>query len=677
MHVPKTIDNDLPLPPHIPTFGFQTARHAGVELVRNLMEDARATRRWYVVVAMGRKAGHLALGIGKAAGATLTVIAEEFATEHITFAAICDIVEGAIVKRIAMGRHFGVAVLAEGLIDKLDPRELSGLQDVERDDHGHVRFAEVDLARKVKAEVQGRLSQKGVRVTITDKNVGYELRCADPIPFDAEYCRELGYGAVRFLVGGGTGAMVSVQGGRLVPIPFDELRDPATGKTRVRLVDTDSEGFQVARAYMIRAEVEAHAVDRGTTGIKRIGIVVGGGPAPGTNGVISAVTIEALKLGCVPVGFHDGFEWLAQRYTDEQHELTIDEVSRIHLDGGVLLGSSRRDVTRDRESLENSLAALAKLKIDALVCVGGDDMVRSAAAIAERSGIRVVQVPKSIDNDLWMPLPLTTLGYETARHVGVGVVKSLMEDARTTGRWYLGVTMGRPTGHLTLGIGKAASATCTIIPEEFRAGTISLAEIADIVEGSIVKRRAMGKSHGVVLLSEALVERFSPEEVAELTDVDRDAQGNIRVTEIDLGRKVKNEVQMRLEQRGIKVTIVDKTIGYELRCAPPIPIDAEYARDLGYAAVTYLMKGGAAALITIQGGEFHPLPFAEVLDGPTGKGRRREVDVTTESYEVARKYMVRLSTRDFADEASVAALAAAGGFAPGQIRAHFARLRPD
>ena len=76
-----------------------------------------------------------------------------------------------------------------------------------------------------------------------------------------------------------------------------------------------------------------------------------------------------------------------------------------------------------------------------------------------------------------------------------------------------------------------------------------------------------------MLLSEALVERFNPTEVAELQDVDRDAQGNIRVTEIDLGRKVKSDVQMRLEQRGIKVTIVDKTIGYELRCAPPIPYD--------------------------------------------------------------------------------------------------------
>jgi 6-phosphofructokinase 1 len=230
------------------------------------MEDAKSTRRWYIVVAMGRKAGHLALGIGKAAGATLTVIAEEYRSRYIPFASICDIVEGAIVKRRAMGRHFGVAVLAEGLIDKLDPAELVELEDVERDEHGHVRFAEVDLARKVKAELHGRLSERGVRVTITNKNVGYELRCADPIPFDAEYCRDLGHAAVRFLVEGGSGAMVTVQGGRLVPIPFDDLVEPQTGKTKVRLVDTNSEGFRVARAYMIRLEADdfAHAawVDR-------------------------------------------------------------------------------------------------------------------------------------------------------------------------------------------------------------------------------------------------------------------------------------------------------------------------------------------------------------------------------------------------------------------------------
>ncbi|MEP7271990.1 MAG: 6-phosphofructokinase, partial [Acidobacteriota bacterium] len=367
--------------------------------------------------------------------------------------------------------------------------------------------------------------------------------------------------------------------------------------------------------------------------IKRMGIIVGGGPAPGANDAIAAATIEAINHGITPIGFHDGFEWLAQRYTDEQHELTIDEISHIHLDGGVLLGTSRTDITRAPQGLANTVAALEKLGIEALLAIGGDDLIASSIALERetQSRIKVVQVPKSIDNDLWMPAPVETLGFETARHHAVKLVGNLMEDAKTTGRWYIGVTMGRPTGHLTLGIGKAASATCTIISEEFEGRSISLADIADIIEGSIIKRRALGRDYGVALLSESLSEHFSHEEVTELQDVDRDAQGNIRVAEIDLGRKVKTVVQARLEARGIKITLVDKTIGYELRCAPPIPLDAEYGRDLGYSAVKFLREGGSGALITIQAGEFKPIALSELADPATGLGRQRMADINTEA----------------------------------------------
>jgi 6-phosphofructokinase 1 len=409
--------------------------------------------------------------------------------------------------------------------------------------------------------------------------------------------------------------------------------------------------------------------------IKKLGILVGGGPAPGVNGAIAAVALEAMDKGCAAIGFRDGFEWLAQRYTDEQWELGHDDVSRIHLDGGSILGTSRVSVANDPEALENTIAALKKLAIEALVVIGGDDAIASAAAIEQKTegAIKVVLIPKSIDNDLALPYSLTTLGYETARQVGVEIVESLMEDARTTGRWYIGVTMGRPTGHLTLGIGAAASAACTIIPEEFAAPSISLADICDIVEGSIVKRRAMGKSYGVALLSEALSEHFSAEEVTELQDVDRDAQGNIRVAEIDLGRKVKTEVQSRLEARGVKVTIVDKTIGYELRCAHPIPYDAEHARDLGYAAVSYLFAGGSGAVVTMQNGEFTPVPFAAMLDAE-GRGKLRAVDRASESYQVARDYMVRLNAKDFTDDGWVEKLAKAGGMQIADFRTRFANF---
>jgi 6-phosphofructokinase 1 len=409
---------------------------------------------------------------------------------------------------------------------------------------------------------------------------------------------------------------------------------------------------------------------------RRIGILVGGGPAPGTNAVIAAAAIEAVKLGCVPIGFHDGLSWLAQRYTDEQHELTINEVARAHLSGGVLLGTSRTDVGADPGQLRNTVDALRKLAIDGVVAIGGDDMVRSAIAIERESGgrIKVVMVPKSIDNDLAVPDQVTTLGHETARHVGVQLVKHLMEDARTTVRWYLGVTMGRPTGHLTLAIGKAVGATCTIIPEEFGPGPVRLADIADIVEGSIIKRRAAGRGYGVVLLSEALVERFDPAEVEELQDVDRDAQGNIRVTEIDLGRKVLNVVTLRLENRGIKVSVVDKTIGYELRCATPLPMEAEYARDLGYAAVRHLADGGGGAIVTIQAGAARFVPLTDCADPATGLGRQRAVDVDGDHYRVARAYMIRLERDDLADDATVARLAHASGFQPAELRRHFAGL---
>ena len=152
-----------------------------------------------------------------------------------------------------------MVVLAEGLIEKLDPSELADLQDVERDDHGHIRLAEVDLGRKVKVEVQGRLLLRGIKVTLTDKKIGYELRCADPIAFDAAYCRDLGYHAVSFLAGGGTGAMVTVQDGKLVPIPFEAMRTVEGGPASAGRSETES--YRVARG-MLRLEPDDSSTRR-------------------------------------------------------------------------------------------------------------------------------------------------------------------------------------------------------------------------------------------------------------------------------------------------------------------------------------------------------------------------------------------------------------------------------
>ncbi|HNV26999.1 MAG TPA: 6-phosphofructokinase, partial [Nitrospira sp.] len=256
VHVPKTIDNDLDLPHGIPTFGFQTARHIGVELVKSLMVDAETTSRWYFVVTMGRKAGHLALGIGKAAGATLTIIPEEFRQKPVRLQTLVDILVAAFIKRLSAGKSDGVAVLAEGLVEILDQQDVNGLEDVERDQHGHVRLAEINFGVVLKRAVEKELRTFGIKTTIVEKNIGYELRCADPISFDMEYTRDLGYCAAQFLLEGGNAAMVSIQNGRFIPIPFGDILDPATGRTRVRMVDVGSESYAIARRYMIRLSPE-------------------------------------------------------------------------------------------------------------------------------------------------------------------------------------------------------------------------------------------------------------------------------------------------------------------------------------------------------------------------------------------------------------------------------------
>jgi 6-phosphofructokinase 1 len=262
VHVPKTIDNDLPLPGGTPTFGFETARSVGVQLVNNLMTDAITTQRWYLVVAMGRSAGHLALGIGKSAGATLTVIAEEFPRdEPFGLPRLVDVIETSMLKRIAHGRPFGVAVLAEGIGLRLPQDELAkAMPEVERDEHGHVRLAELELDRLLAKQVKDRFKERGQKVTVEGKNIGYELRCAPPIPFDIEYTRDLGYSAIDYLKqvldGDEPGGMVTIQEGHMVALPFGSFTDPETGRVRIRLVNVESSSYRVAREYMIRLDRE-------------------------------------------------------------------------------------------------------------------------------------------------------------------------------------------------------------------------------------------------------------------------------------------------------------------------------------------------------------------------------------------------------------------------------------
>ncbi len=408
----------------------------------------------------------------------------------------------------------------------------------------------------------------------------------------------------------------------------------------------------------------------------KLAILCAGGPAPGINSVIGAATIRACLSGVEVLGVQDGFRWLMEGDTNHITPLAIADTSRIHFRGGSHLGISRANPTKDPKSLDVTLAALQSLGVDKLITIGGDDTAFSAYKLAQasRGDLRVVHVPKTIDNDLDLPHDICTFGYQTARAIGVEIVHNLMVDAKTTSRWYFVIAMGRKAGHLALGIGKAAGATLTLIPEEFTGEQARLKVMVDTLVGAVVKRLAYGRQDGVAVLAEGLVEILPENDLKDLAVVERDAHDHIRIAEINFGDIIKHEVQKRLTELGIKATLVPKNIGYEVRCADPIPFDMEYTRDLGYCAARYIIDGGTEALVSIQDGRFRPIPFGDMMDPSSGRMRVRMVDIESDRYKIARSYMLRLKQDDFDDPHELARLASAAHVTPDEFKRQFRGL---
>lgn len=251
VHVPKTIDNDLVLPNNYPSFGFETALHQGTKIIEILREDAKTCRRWFLATTMGRKAGFLALGMGLAAGATSALIPEEFSGASPTPEDIAAIISSSMRKRISMGKNYGVIILAEGILDCLDASKSKILQGCVRDDMGRIRYSQVELGDVIIPPLKELLKSAGADVHIITKNIGYELRCCDPISFDIEYTKFLGYGAVQHILEGNSGIMVTRDFDKLGFIPLESMAG-TSGVIRSRGVDLSSDLYRVARSFMIR-----------------------------------------------------------------------------------------------------------------------------------------------------------------------------------------------------------------------------------------------------------------------------------------------------------------------------------------------------------------------------------------------------------------------------------------
>ena len=272
IHVPKTIDNDLPLPAGMPTFGYQSAKNAGSVIGRAVYNDARTSANWFVVAAMGRSAGHLAFGIASACHYPMIIIPEMFNKTKITIDKIINLIISSIVKRKLMNMDYGVAMVSEGVFHSLDEEEIlkSGIH-FSYDDHGHPELGKVSKAEMFNTLLEKRCKELGVKVKSRPVEIGYEVRCQTPCAFDLVYCSQLGMGVYKLFSEGKTGCMVYIsQEGYVSPLYLKDLQDPETGKIPPRLVDINAdkihqvinnlmhyitpEDYEAAKAYLPHPE---------------------------------------------------------------------------------------------------------------------------------------------------------------------------------------------------------------------------------------------------------------------------------------------------------------------------------------------------------------------------------------------------------------------------------------
>ncbi len=409
-----------------------------------------------------------------------------------------------------------------------------------------------------------------------------------------------------------------------------------------------------------------------------LGILVGGGPAPGINGVIHSATITAINNGMQVLGIYDGFKSLmAGKITAAS--LTINDVSRIHKQGGSILRTARANPTKSETDLRTCVNSLLEAGITALVGIGGDDTAYSVRRVTEQAlkmgiDIRSVHVPKTIDNDLPLPEGIPTFGFETARELGTRLVMNMMEDARTNPGWFIVVSMGRQAGHLALGIGKSAGATLTVIAEEWRGQPIRMQHVVDILATAIIRRLAEGRGYGVAIIAEGIVEQLHKDDLKELDGAEIDEHGHIRLAEINFSDILKKRVAETLGKVGVKMRLVDKELGYELRCADPIAYDIDYTISLGQGAVEHLLNGGSGATITIQNNQVVAVPYDDYVDPKTGRTRVRMVNVDSFSYHSANKFMIRLKPEHAQDRMFLARLAAQTKLSPEEFIARFGYL---
>jgi ATP-dependent phosphofructokinase / diphosphate-dependent phosphofructokinase len=336
----------------------------------------------------------------------------------------------------------------------------------------------------------------------------------------------------------------------------------------------------------------------------RIGMLTGGGDAPGLNAVIRAVVRKASDIyGHAIIGFRNGWKGAIDA---EVETLTSESVKGLLPRGGTILGSSRTNPFKIADGVEKIRHTLETFNIDALIAIGGEDTLGVAAKLSEL-GVKVVGVPKTIDNDL--SGTDYTFGFNTAVEIATEALDRLHSTAEAHQRVMVVEVMGRHAGWIATYSGIAAGADAILIPEE----PFDLEEVCE----HITRRHHRGRTFSIIVVAEGATPK---EGTWTLADEEKDSFGHVRLGGIANALAPEIEKRTGFETR---VTI----LGHVQRGGTPSAFDRVLATRFGISAIDAVHDGDFGVMVAVQGNDIVRVPLAE------GVGKLKTVD--PKIYEVA------------------------------------------
>jgi 6-phosphofructokinase len=398
-------------------------------------------------------------------------------------------------------------------------------------------------------------------------------------------------------------------------------------------------------------------------------ILTGGGPAPGMNTVVGTISKTFLANGYRVIGLHGGYQGLFEE-DPRMEDMTFVTADSIFNRGGSYLMMSRYKPTDEDFEKRFNLKLFQDNNVKLLVTVGGDDTASTANRIgkflqAKHYDIKNIHVPKTIDNDLPLPMNTPTFGFNSAKAEGCRIAQTVYEDARTSGNWFLVSAMGRTAGHLALGIGAACHYPMIIIPEMFNKTQISIDKIVNLSISSILKRKVMDISYGGIVIAEGVFDGMDPEDLkATGLRFTYDEHGHPELGKVSKAVLFNDLMDLKFKALGLKIKTRPVEIGYDIRCVAPIAYDLMYCTQLGFGVYELFKQGETACMVYVdQMGETRPLYLKDLQDKVTGKIPPRVVDIdgdmaqgiynhichyiTPADYEAARKYVPNPEEYDF------------------------------